>query len=181
VGRLSQVVVLAEDRRHQRFIRHYLKRLYGDTITPRFAELPSGKGSGEQWVREHYALEVQAYRSRSARASTALIVLIVSDRGGLDGRVRQLREALLQAGLQPRENAEKIVHLIPKRNIETWVLCLDGTAVDEQDDYTREEGVDAKIPAAARTFFEWSRPHSLVPPYCVPSLHAAFPEVRRLE
>lgn len=179
--RIPQVVVLAEDRRQQRFIRYYLKRVYGDTITPRLVELPGGRGSGEQWVREHYALEVQAYRSRSARASTALIVLIDSDRGDLDGRVRQLREALLQAHFAPRADAEKIVHLIPKRNIETWVLCLDGGPVDEQDDYTREQGIDAKIPAAARTFFEWSRPHSSVPPHCVPSLHAAFPEVRRLE
>jgi hypothetical protein len=181
VARISQVVVLAEDRRHQRFIRCYLKRLYGETLTPRFVGLPSGRGSGEQWVREHYALEVQAYRSRSARASTALIVLIDSDLGDLDGRVRQLRDALLQAHFQPRADAEKIVHLIPKRNIETWVLCLGGRAVDEQDDYRREEGIDAEIPAASRTFFEWSRLRSSVPAHCVPSLHAAFPEARRLE
>lgn len=181
MSRVSQVVVLAEDRRHQRFVRYYLKRLYGAIPTTRFVDLPSGRGSGEQWVRNHYALEVQAFRSRSTRASTALIVPIDSDRSDLDTRVRQLREALLQADLQPRADAERVVHLIPKRNIETRVFCLDGRAVDEQDDYTREDGVDAKIPTAARTFFERSRPRSSVPTHCVPSLHAAFPEVRRLE
>ena len=181
MSRISQVVVLAEDRRHQRFVRYYLKRLYGAIPTTRFVDLPSGRGSGEQWVRDHYALEVQAFRSRSTRASTALIVLIDSDRGEIDGRVRQLRDALFQAHFQPRADPEKIVHLIPKRNLETWVLCLGGRAVDEQDDYSREEGIDAEIPAAARTFFEWSRLRSSVPAHCVPSLRAAFPEARRLE
>jgi hypothetical protein len=71
--------------------------------------------------------------------------------------------------------------LIPKRNVETWVLCLGGRQVDENTDYSREGGIDELIKPAAITFFSWSRPNVTPPACCVPSLLAAIPEVRRLE
>jgi hypothetical protein len=32
---------------------------------------------------------------------------------------------------------EQIAQLVPKPNIETWILCLNGQAVDEDTDYKR--------------------------------------------
>jgi hypothetical protein len=128
----SLVVVLAEDRRQQEFIRRFLTRLYSPRQI-RLAPLPSG-GSGEQWVRKHYSIEVKAFRTRAAKAKTALIVAIDADTGTVDTRQRQLAAILDSAEIKPRLIAEPIVYLIPKRNVETWILCLTETAVEEETD-----------------------------------------------
>lgn len=181
VARTSKAVVLAEDARHQRFVYRYLERLHYSEGDIRPEPLPSGRGCGEQWVRERYANAVQAYRWRSARAWTALIVAIDADSGDLGRRLRQLQDALLRDSLAPRTDKERIVHLIPKRNVETWILNLNGRNVDEDTDYRREQRVDEQIANAASTFFDWTRPNATPPPHCVPSLLSAIPEVRRLE
>jgi hypothetical protein len=143
--------------------------------------LPGGRGCGEQWVRDKYPKAVRSYRGRSARAETALIVAIDADTGDVEQRLRQLRKALDQAGIATRAEREAIIHLIPKRNVETWVLCLSGRQVDENTDYSGEGGIDELIKPAAIAFFDWSRPNAAPPALCVPSLLAAIPEVRRLE
>jgi hypothetical protein len=178
MGRPSWAIVLAEDRRHQRFVRYYLNRLRYREI--RYIDLPSGRGCREQWVRERYAREVKAYRDRSARAGTALVVAIDADKGDINRRLSQLSHSLSDEHIEARGPDERIVHLIPKRSVETWVLCLAGQRVDEETDYSRRD-VGMEIPAAAEEFFEWSRPNRVPPPYCIPSLREALPEVRRLE
>jgi len=175
------VVVLAEDQRHQRFVRRYLYRKGVSNHAIRMEPLPSGRGCGEQWVRERYSSQVQACRRRSARAKTALVVVIDADTGDVDWRLRQLRDAISQEGLAQRKEGEGIVHLIPRRNIETWILCLSGRAVDEDTDYRCESGVDELIDDAAVAFFESSRINATMPTYFVPSLLSAIPEVRRLD
>ena len=132
-------------------------------------------------MRERYTKQVKAYRSRSSHAKTALIVAIDADTGQVADRSRQLRESLEQAGLPARTPREGIVHLIPRRSVETWILCLSGTEVNEVEDYSRRTDVDRLVPAAAETFFEWTRPNGMLPVRCVPSLAAAIPEARRLE
>lgn len=180
MNRPSQVILLAEDTRHQRFVRGYLKRLGYSTREVRDLPLPGGRGCGEQWVRERYAQAVRAYRWRSAKSSTALVVVIDADKGDVTHRLGQFSEALRVDSLEPRAGNEAIVHFIPRRNIETWILCLNGRSVDEETDYCREHEVDDLIPPAAQTFFAWSRENANVPPHCVPSLHSALPEARRI-
>ena len=175
------VIVLAEDERHQRLVRQYLYKLGRHGHEIRFDPLPNGRGCGAQWVRDKYPKAVTSYRGRSARAKTALIVAIDADTGDVGQRLRQLREALDQAGIATRAEGEAIIHLIPKRNVETWVLCLSGRQVDENTDFSREGGIDELIKPAAIAFFDWSRPNAVPPGHCVPSLLAAIPEVRRLE
>ena len=177
----SLVIVLAEDERHQRLVRQYLYQLGRSRHDIRFEPLPNGRGCGEQWVHERYPKAVLSYRGRSARAGTALIVAIDADTGDVEQRFRQLRKALDQEGIGARAEGEAIVHLIPKRNVETWILCLSGRQVDEDTDYSREGGIDELIKPAAMAFFDWSRPNAAPPGHCVPSLLAAIPEVRRLE
>jgi hypothetical protein len=146
----------------------------------KFESLPSGRGCGEQWVRKHYATQVAAYRSRSSRAQTALIVAIDANGGDVERRLRQFQDALAKADLPPRSDGETIIHLIPRKNIETWVLCLNGIVVNEFDDYTRERDMDQQFQRAAATLFDWSRPNAVPALNCVPSLHAAISELRRL-
>ena len=174
-------MVLAEDERHVQLIRRYLYRLGYSSHDIRVEDLPSGRGCGEQWVRERYARAVKAFRGRAARARTALIVAIDADNSSVDRRFRQFRESLQQVGLATRTDGEAIVHLIPKWSVETWVLCLSGRHVDEDTDYKNELEVDGLIPTAAVTFFQWSCPNAATPGHCVDSLRLAIPEVRRLE
>jgi hypothetical protein len=180
VDRPSRIIVLAEDRRHQRFVQKYMERLGYSQHDLYFQDLPSGRGCGEQWVRKRYAGAVAEYRWRLSRAQTALIVAIDANGGDVPRRLRQLQDALSEADLAPRRANEKIVHLIPRRNIETWILCLNGKTVDEEEDYTRERDIDAQFQRAAATLFEWSRPNAVAALNCVPSLHAAILEVKRL-
>jgi len=177
----SRVVILAEDHRHQRFAYRYLQRLNVRPHEIYFEPLPSGRGCGEQWVRERYAKAVAAYRQRSTKAISALVVFIDADTGDVDRRIRQFHAGLEQHRLDRPSETERIVHLILCRNMETWILCLHGAVVDEQTDYSREPQIDEKIPGAAVTLFHWSRPNTVFPSHCVPSLQRAIPELRRLD
>jgi hypothetical protein len=132
MGKPSSVIVLAEDQRHQRFIWRYFERLNYSRHEVRNEPLPVGRGSGEHWVRSKYANAVKAYRMRSARAETALVVVIDADTSSVDERRRQLDAALELEELAPRREQEKISHVIPKRKIETWVLCLNVKHVDKE-------------------------------------------------
>jgi hypothetical protein len=178
VARVSQVIVLAEDERQQRLIYRYLDRFKLQRVT-RFEPPPSGRGSGEQWVRERYPDSVRAFRRR--HADTALIVMIDADTGDVSRRTRQLESALSGGGLSPRTAEEKIVHLIPKRSIETWILNLSGQPVQEETDFRHAPRADDLIVSAAQTLFEWTRPNVAIPAFCVPSLQFAIPEITRLE
>jgi hypothetical protein len=182
VSRPSLVIVLAEDQRHQRFAYRYLQELPEYQARDiRFEPLPAGRGSGERWVLKHYPKNVSACRARAARAETALVVVIDADNGDRNRRVRQLELALQEAHLGQRGDGERIAHMIPRRNIETWILCLNGHHVDEDTDYSARGDIDAMIPTAATVFFQWTRPAYALPEHCVQSLRSTIPEVRRLE
>ena len=181
VSKHSQILVLAEDTELQRFVRRYLYELGYGPHQIRDLPLPGNRGCGEQWVRERYTKQVKAYRSRSSHVKTALVVAIDTDKGEVADRSRQLREAHQHAGLAARAAPEEIVHLIPKRSVETWILCLSGTGVDEVEDYSHRRDIGKLIPLAAETFFAWTRPNITPPALCIPSLAAAIPEARRLE
>lgn len=170
-----RITVLAEDKRHQSFVLRYLKSLGCNTHKVRRQPLPSGIGAGEQWVRERYAESVYELRRRSE--NVALIVVIDADTQEVSKRRIQLEEQLRS----PREAHERIVHFIPRRNIETWILCLDGEVVDEVKNHRKDHGIEDRIGPAARVFCDWTRPNAIAPSHCIPSLYAAIPEAHRLE
>ncbi len=124
-------------------------------------------------MRENYARAVGAYRARAKKASTALIVVIDADMGDVERRTRQLREALPG---DPRRGDEAIVHFIPRRHVETWILHLTGEQVDETSDYHHRD-VDSLIPDAAANFHQWS---TTPPADCLHSITAALQEAARL-
>lgn len=99
--------------------------------------------------------------------------MIDADTEDLNRRDRQLQEAL---GKDARRHDEAIVHFIPRRNIETWILRLNGEQVDEIVDH-RNRDVNDLIPAAALTFHKWT---SQAPANCLPSLVTAIRESKRL-
>lgn len=131
--RKTRVVVLCEDRAHWHFTRGYLVRRgwNGRQLTPRVS--PFGRGSAEQWVREHFAQELKAYRSK-AHENICLIVMMDGDNRSRY-RILELDQAVHKSGLQVRREDERIAIFIPNRNLETWFAWLDGEPVDEKTDY----------------------------------------------
>lgn len=111
-------------------VRRYLKREFN--TLPRVELSPSGKGSAEQFVRERYPREVKEFRRRANHGTAALVVVIDADTRTVDQRLTELESALTKADLPKRQSTEAIALLVPKRNIETWILCLTGDPIDEE-------------------------------------------------
>ena len=115
--------------------------------------------------------------------------MIDADTEPVARRSQQLNAALGQAGVHARGADEKIGHLIPKRNIETWILCLNAERaherpLDEEQDYKNNAAarkIGELIKPAAEKFFEWSRNNAEIPQHCVDSIRTAILEVKRLE
>ncbi len=179
----SQVIVLAEDNRHQQFVRRYLRLWRFEHHEMRFVPCPAGAGSGEQWVRERFAAEVEVCRRRRAHAKTALIVVIDADDLLVRERLAQLDRTLddTQAD-QVDLDAEQIARLIPKRNIETWILCLNGEPVDEETNYKRTRNDwTTPIRSGIEVLYDWTRPNAQLPASCISSLRLGVDELKRLD
>ena len=126
-----KIIVLCEDKQHAVFALRFLKKrkLQG------YANFPpeSGKGSGEQFVRENYPKYLDATRNRNGQ----LAVMTDGNTIGASERMKQLDNACKAQNIEPRKPADKAVVFIPTRNIETWLAYLDGEAVDETQPYPR--------------------------------------------
>lgn len=159
MAKASQVVILAEDSRHQAFLRRFLYDLGYSRHDLRFEPIPSQsrEGAGEQWVRENYTRVVAAYRRRASMAKTALVVILDADTKPVANRSTQLAEELRAASLLPRNDTEAIAHIIPKRAIETWLLFLNDRAVNEDDDYRHTRDADELVRPAVVKFLDLLR------------------------
>lgn len=177
----SQIIILVEDKHQQNLVVRYLRRAGLDTHAMRLVPTPSGSGSGEQWVREQFPVEVAAYRRR--HAETKLIVVIDADTHSVQERLRQLDQKLQQAEVHPINPAtEEIARLVPKRNIETWILCLNHKAVNEDTDYKKTHNDwEALTHTGVVTLYEWTRPSAQVPAGCIPSMRLGVNELRNLK
>jgi hypothetical protein len=186
VSKPSLVIVLLEDARHKMLIYRYLKKrdkkLNADQI--RVHVSPSGSGSAENWVQREFVREVGEYRRRQrTRGETALIVMIDADTHTVQHRLGQLEQALREGARPPVDtDTERIARLVPRRNIETWILCLSGHEVDEEIDYKREHHDWAELTrSAAETLFQWARSNAQLPNHCIESLRCGITELRRLD
>src|SRR5512140_3377611 len=104
--RRVRIVILCEDRNQEHFFRKLCEKL-DHIVLPRIQIAPAGKGSGEQWVRKHYATEVRAHRQKSAEL-IGLVVGTDGDRFGVTRRKSDLEQALKDAELPPRQDDERI-------------------------------------------------------------------------
>jgi hypothetical protein len=182
--RIASIVLLVEDLRQESLLRHYFKRLGHDSRSFRIQMIAHGQGSGEQFVREKYASEVRAIRQQLSRTKACLAVMIDADSDRADAlrrRRQQLERALQDADEAPRGASEPILNLIPKLNVETWILALTDLDVDEGQDYRHDPRVDApRIKQAAATLHTWTRRNAVLPDLCTPSLRDCLPEFRRV-
>jgi hypothetical protein len=132
-------------------------------------------------VRERYAEQVQELRRRSGHKQEALVVVLDADVKEVVERQRQLAQQLQTANLEDRAADERIVHLIPRRNIETWIAYLMGQPVNEEDEYPRLTRRERDCQPAVDRFIELYRSNQQLPTDCPPSLVTALEELRRLE
>jgi hypothetical protein len=178
----SHTIVLVEDERHKMLIYRYLLRRGLSRYDIRIKPAPVGEGSAERWVRANFATEVRAYRIRHAKAATALIVVIDADAHTLTERLDQLDQELGEAGVSSLQPHERVARLVPKRNIETWIVCLNGNNVDEETDYKGENREwNELVRTAAEALFQWSRANVHIPPHCIESLTRGIADLRQLE
>jgi hypothetical protein len=76
--------------------------------------------------------------------------------------------------------AEQIARLVPKRNIETWILCLNGQEVNEETDYKEARDDWSELtPRAAEMLFQYTRPNAQAPS-CIDFLQRGVTELKRL-
>jgi hypothetical protein len=129
----ARVVVLCEDQRHYHFVRGFFKAkgVRADRITPRMA--PPGSGSGEQFVRDQFPRELKAHRAR--HGNVLLVVCVDQDRSGQD-RVAELADACAGDAVPIPAHDDRLLTLVPARNIETWLYLIAQEApADETTDY----------------------------------------------
>ena len=152
MGNSAKVVILCEDRHHATFARRVLQD-YG--IQPRelrVVPLPAS-GGGINHVKSRYVDEVREIRSRASRMTVALVVIIDADSDAPSERHEFLSMLLKEVGEPERSSSERIVHLIPKRHIETWVHYLLGSPVDEELDYKEKTAADVRNAAGKMVGF----------------------------
>lgn len=123
MSRGAEIVLLCEDQQTSAFVGRLLNDLGYDRRAIRVEKAPSAR-NGEQFVRENYPKWVRFFRSRGA--TKALVAVVDADpKNTVARRHQQLAGLLKEAGQDPRGDAEPIVELVPKRNIETWIHALD--------------------------------------------------------
>jgi hypothetical protein len=148
----SLAIVIVEDEHHEMLIRRYLKKHGMGSHQVTYVRSPSGGGSA--WVQSRFAKEVSACRNRQTRAESALILIIDADIHTVQERFSQLNRALAEGGIPAIGNDEQIARVVPKRNVETWILCLNEQHVNEDTDYKRtRHDWNELIPQAAETYF----------------------------
>jgi hypothetical protein len=125
-------IILCEDTQTECFIRRFLLKRNWNRHQIRAETLPAGKGSGFGWVRKRLVMELKAYRSRSSRATTCLIVVSDADNLTVAQRIQTFKDECIEAGIPFRKHDERAIFVIPRRNIETWLAYLRGETVNEE-------------------------------------------------
>jgi len=130
---------------------------------------------------------VEAYRLAKAKKHTWLIVVVDADTGTVARRIGQMDAGLKQAeDRRLREinvENEMIARLVPRRNIETWILALNASPVIEAEDYkdtrTSDEWSEL-IPPASMALYNWTRSNAELPQNLIDSLLCGIQEIGRI-
>lgn len=130
-----KIILFCEDQQTNSFVRNFLKHRNfkkGRDITT----LLASSGSGEQWVRKQYPKQLNAIRNRK---NAYLIVVIDADIHTLDYRHQQLKQECEENHISPRNSSDiNVLHIIPRRNIETWLKYLENeNNIDESVQYPK--------------------------------------------
>lgn len=129
-----KIVLLCEDMQTTTFVRRFLKKRKIKRRDVFVREMLSGRGSGEQWVREQFPKELQYVRNGERRF---LIAVVDADTGSTQDRLSQLADECTRQGVPTKKHGDPALVVVPRRNIETWFAYLEGQDVDETTAYPR--------------------------------------------
>ena len=129
--RQVQLVLLCEDQQQEAFLRRFFSSMGWKKRQLTFKHSPLGKGSAEQFVRQEFPKEIEAYRRNRNRVGCELIAMLDGDADGVNSRLTALDEACDQASVSPRNTADHVAVFVPTWSIETWLAYLSGETVDE--------------------------------------------------
>ena len=176
--RVSRTILLCEDDPQEQLVRSYLKECGLNTLPPYLVTRNASRevhGGNVGWVLEAFAKELRACRKRhAAKANTLLIVVVDAD----DFTVEERRSQLV--AVPPMVPTDPLVALIPRRHVETWIRAALEENVAETDDCKNSKLKKSAIRAAATRIHGWTRDSPPPGPTCVPSLHAALVEWRKI-
>ncbi len=169
--------VLCEDKAHFNFVSGYLqargissRRIYPNTPLP-------GVTSAEQYVRDKFDEEVKAHRNW-VRENIVLIVVTDADKLTYNKRLRTLTDALQEQNSSPLKEKERIIILIPARNIETWFrYAVNPGECNEEEDYKLQS---KQVPSSVGKEYA-KRICPKLPADALPTLQEAQKEVERLQ
>ena len=167
-----KIIVVCEDRAHQHFVRYFLRAYYNWTQghvaqVLRFSKFPyDGRGGdAKKHVTSTYARE----RNELPRNKILIAVIDADDKTVLD------RHAQL-----PRSSNEKIVHVIPKWSIDTWIDHALGQDVAEDVQWKQRAKVDKnKIRIAAKNLANRTKASDTCPPNAPDSIVSALSELHK--
>jgi hypothetical protein len=130
--RKANVVMLCEDTQHEAFLRRVLYHYGWKPRQLRINKCLEASQDAKQYIRSEYPKEVREIRRRNWM-NLCLYVVIDADTDSVDDLKRELDSCLTDASpkLEKRSPSDRIVILVPKRNIETWIHYLFGNSVDE--------------------------------------------------
>jgi hypothetical protein len=193
MSRPTAVVLLCEDHATAVFLRLYVKQC---SITRNIRVNITPSGCGFDWVLQQYPVEIKAYRIARAKKSTWLIAAIDADKGTVTRRLRQF--SLHQQNAEDKHvrefdiQREKIALLVPRRNIETWLLFLsslpaqDGQPINEIKDYkkiekrSKDEWIELAGSASVQ-MHQWVKPSASLPGNCIESVRLAITQLQHLQ
>lgn len=129
------LTIICEDTQHECFARRFLSGMGWDKRGLRIVKSPSGRGSGEQWVRQKYAEELKSFRKR--HVEYAFISILDGDAHGVLGRIQQFDNSCGELGIPHRQPDDKAAIIVPTRSIETWISYLMGKQIEEDSTYPK--------------------------------------------
>jgi hypothetical protein len=179
--RVSETIILCEDDTHCRLVKAYMKECGLNTIEPTCRTKIASRmvqGGNVKWVLNQFPIELAAVRARNTRARTLLIVVADADEGNVADRIAEFHRA------SPITGDDSLVLLIPRRNMETWILfaVTPSNIVNEEDDYKKSnKSFDKSLfRAAAKQIHGWAHDIPVLTLDNVPSLVASLHEWRRI-
>lgn len=150
---------------------------------------PAARGSGAQYVLDHYVELVNLWRSQRHDENVGALVVIDGDEKGIQRRQQELAAKLREAGKPAIDPGDpRFVVLVPCWHIETWIAWLCGhRPIDERtrykasDPHGRDVGrrIESREYSARLAADSWT-PSASDEGLHVPSLASARQDLRRL-
>ena len=164
MSRPAQITIRCEDLQTATFIRYFFMQRGWKGHDFRVLPLPGGTKSGEQYVREQFPRQIRAYRSRCNHISSiALVAAVDADTLSISKRRQQIESACSDSGIASPAKNERILLVVPKRNIETWRVYLQGVTVNERDQYPKLRGRESECLTEAQRLHDMCLRNELVP------------------